>query len=284
MKKYWIILLLIFILVGIMFLPGCGKGNSSGLYQKQIKIFEILGGSAYAPANLNLNGLVFADSFKEIDNEYAVFVGNESESIVPTIQAFYYDENGDKINISVLFTKDSFADDCFNMNNLNNLDDGGTSFELVGKSPGGKGKIIASANGLIKEVNVYVYNSYGSLNTGLNVITKESVSYTDVDSTIYGDTSNPPICVRLNKRSYVIPDSICNGFTWKEKLKNIKSVDVSKFVDGSEHQALEGPECPEPKIFIAEASRGGYIKVVKINPTIIWEYTNKIENGIPIFK
>jgi hypothetical protein len=279
MKKLYIVTISVLIIMSIMAFPGCGGGGGNNpppdAPRNTLKLYEVTGGTAYImPSNLNKSGLVFADSLSEIGSEYVVFVGNYSESVIPTIQAYYYDNNGNKMNIPVAFAKDTSADDCFNMESPNDIAGGGSQFQLTGNSPGGRGKLIASANGQTKEVDIYVYNSFGSLNTGLNVVTRTQIPYTDVNSTIYGDTSSSPYYVRLNKRSYAVPDGICDGFTWKEKLKAIKTVNTSGFVSGSEDQALEGPECPQPQIFVAEAAGGGYIKMVKIGSSTIWEYTN----------
>jgi hypothetical protein len=270
MKKYTFIISILILSIILAF-PGCGGGGKKDGGNGGIKIYESLGGVAYMPENLNVSGIAFADSLSEIGNEYIYFVGNNSEAVVPTIMAYYKDGNGNTVDTPVVFAIE--GDNCFNMENLQNLSGGGSAFNLVGVAPGGRAKLTATANGQTREIDVYIYDSYGTLNTGLNIATKEFVLHTDASSTIYGDTSDIYTIRRLNKRSYAVPDGICDSITWKEKLKSIKTVDPTKFINGSENQALEGPECPQPQIFIAEAAGGGYIKVVKVGVSIVWEYS-----------
>lgn len=268
MKKYTFFISILILSIILAF-PGCGGGKKSSGGNGGIKIYESMGGVAYMPKSLS--GIAFADSISEIGNEYIYFVGNNSEAVVPTIMAYYKDDNGNTVDTPVVFTIE--GDNCFNMENLQNLSGGGSAFNLVGVAPGGRAKLTATANGQTREIDVYIYDSYGVLANGLNIMTKDLLAINDANSTIFGDTLNNPVVRRLNKRSYAVPDGICDGITWKEKLKSIKTVDPTKFINGSENQALEGPECPQPQIFIAEAAGGGYIKVVKVGVSIVWEYS-----------
>jgi hypothetical protein len=282
MKKYSIILLSVIILIGIMFLPGCLSGNSnSGSYQKQIKIFEVQGGIGYVPNNLNLNGLVFADSLSEIGNEYVIYSDDyNTGSAVPMIQAFYYDESGNKVDVPVSFIKDLSTDDCFNFDNLTNLSGGGTSFNLTGNSPGGKGKIIASCNGLTREVDVYVYDSYGVLGymSGRKIDTNgvQSNSTTKSECAFFSEVGG----VKIVGKSYFV-DS-CDDFTWKEKLKAIKTINVDLITGGNINNLIDGNN---PQIYVAEVPGAipntiiGYVKIVRVGPSEIWEYTPNAAQG-----
>jgi hypothetical protein len=279
MKKIYIGIISTLIIISIIAFPGCG-GNGGGNNVNNgnngnsepgagIRFYEVKGGTAFMPDNLNAAGIVFADSLSEIGDEYIQFVGNNSESIVPTIQAFYKDVNGNIVNVPVSFAKDPTADDCFNMDSPSDIGGGGSQFQLIGNAPGGKGKLIASANGVTREIDVYIYNSYGVLGLTSGRI---------IDSN--GNQSNSTtrsLCAFFQEsdgahivgKSYFV-DS-CDGFTWKSKLKAIKTVNTSSIIGGNINTLLDGNE---PKIYVAEVVGGGYMKIVRIGASEIWEYTN----------
>lgn len=217
-------------------------------------------------SDLNKTGLVFADSLSEIGDQYTVFVANGSESAVPTIQAYCYDDGGNVLDLPVTFAKDPGFDDCYTIDSPQNLTGGGSKFNLIGNAPGGKGKLIASANGLTREVEVYVYDSYGVLSADrgrkINTDGSHVNSAIRADSAFFSDAG----VVRLIGKSYLA--DTCDGFTWKEKLRAIKTVDATDLAAG------DADNIPTlGQIYVAEVPTGGYIKYVRIGPSMIWEYS-----------
>ncbi len=270
MKRYYMCLISIFVIISILLFPGCGGGggkdnNGPGA---GIRIYEVKGGTAFMPNDLNASGIVFADSLTEIGDEYVQFVANNSEAVVPTIQAFYKDADGKVVDIPVSFVKDSLADDCFNMDNQQNIAGGGSAFQLIGTGNGGKGKIIASANGTSREVDVYIYNSYGvlGLTSGRIIDSNGNQSNSTVKSlcAFFQESDGTHIV----GKSYFV-DS-CDQITWKSKLKAVKSIDLSSIESGNINNLIDGRE---PKIYVAEAGEG-YMKIVRVGASEIWEYTN----------
>ena len=257
MKKY-IFFISILILSIILAFPGCGGSKKSSGGNGGIKIYESMGGVAYMPKSLS--GIAFADSITEIGNEYIYFVGNNSESVVPTITAYCKDDEGNIINTPVVFAVE--GDNCFSMENLRDLENGGSAFQLVGVAPGGKAKLIATANGQTREIDVYIYDSYGTVGVTngikLNSDGSKKLSNVKNDCIFYNES--------IVGRSYLA--DTCDGFTWKEKLSAIKTVDIGQIEAGVPDVFLDFN-----KIYIAEVLNGGYIKIVRIGASKIWEYS-----------
>jgi hypothetical protein len=271
MKKYTLFISILILSVILAF-PGCGGGSKKDrnpdpgdgdpVINQRIKIFEVSGGVAMA----NIRGLVFADSLSEIGDQYTVFVANNSEGVVPTIMAYCYDDEGRKIDIPVLFAKHADFDDCFTMDNPSNINGGGSRFNLIGNAPGGKGKLIASANGATREVEVYVYDSFGVLSADrgrkINTDGSHDNSAIRAECAFFSDSGE----VKLVGKSY-LADS-CDGVTWKEKLRAIKTVSATDLAAGDTDNI---PTLGQ--IYVAEVPTGGYIKYVRINHSMIWEYS-----------
>jgi hypothetical protein len=263
MKKYTFFISILILSIILAF-PGCGGGKKSSGGNGGIKIYESMGGVAYMPKNLS--GIAFADSITEIGNEYIYFVGNNSESVVPTITAYCKDGEGNIIDVPVVFAVE--GDSCFNMEYPQNLTGGGSAFQLVGVAPGGKAKLTATANGQTREIDVYIYDSYGQLGLtgGIRINndgSKDMSNISNGDCAFYLAVPG----VTIIGKSYLV--DTCDGFTWKEKLSSIKTVDTAQLAASNVNNLLE-----TNKIFIAEVPfTGGYMKIVRIGVSEIWEYS-----------
>lgn len=263
MKKYTFFISILIISIILAF-PGCGGGKKSSGGNGGIKIYESMGGVAYMPKNLS--GIAFADSITEIGNEYIYFVGNNSESVVPTITAYCKDGEGNIIDVPVVFAVE--GDSCFNMEYPQNLTGGGSAFQLVGVAPGGKAKLIATANGQTREIDVYIYDSYGivggSVGRKINADGSHENSGIRSECAFFSDIEGGYGVVKLVGKSYMV--DTCDSITWKEKLRAIKTVDTAQLINAG--NPLDGN-----KIFVAEVPTGGYIKIVRIGVSEIWEYS-----------
>lgn len=271
MKKIFISSMSIILILSIMFI-GCGGNKSSG--RSSIKIFEVKSGDVgYVPDDLNHNGVVFADSLSEIGNEYMLLVPNYSISDIRGIQAVYYDDNGNKQNVIVSLTIDN--PNIFENFTPLNIIGGGTSVDLQGKQPGGKGVLTANYNGLIRQVNIWVYNSWGTLSSGVKI--NSDGTYLLVDPTLkmqcafYYEVPNKI----LIGQSY--HEAVCNMSNWKEVFKSIKTINESRFIVGSENQIFNADNVYN--IYISKIPDNGYIKIIQAGEITVWEHTSSIDKG-----
>lgn len=266
MKKPLVSFLSTVIFVLILVFPGCG-GGSKNTGNAGIKIYEVNPGGVAHMSDLNRNGVVFADSLTEIGTEYILFLANNTEGVTPGIQACYKDTKGKIVDIPVSIAKNG---DCFVTDDLTNLAGGGTSFSLVGVAPGGRGEFVANANGSTKKVDIYVFDSYGTLGATNGVSLNNTTGIQKLEPNenrskciVFSDLDG----LKIVGKSYFVAD--CTVYDWKEKLKAIKDIDTVSVDNGVADTVLNGNF---PKIYVAENPLGGYIKVVRVGTSTIWEY------------
>lgn len=265
MKRYFISFCVIISIVSIMFV-GCG-GSKSGGGRKQIKIFETSGGVVYNMP-INQSGIVFADSILEIGNEYILFVPND-EAVLPYIDVALFDESGNRQPDIVNLTID--GDQCIDLTKMSDNPAGGKSGQLIGIGNGGKCQLIATAGEITRSINILVYDScsVNDVNMDFRIPQKDRAN-TRAESTIYGDTTLPLTPVKITHGSYKVTD--CNQINWRTELKNVARVDVNKF-DNGETQPNNILDPHNPAIYIAKTPDDGYVKIIAIGSSIIWEYT-----------
>lgn len=276
-------------LVGIMFLPGCGGGNSGGGGKtgvRTIRIYQSGGATTYM--NTQQKGIVFADgSMVEIQDAYATIVSNKiTGEMSRYVSAYLFDENGNKIDSPVTFAKDLSGDneDCYLIKDLADIPGGGTGFFLSGNVFGGKGKLIASCQGVTKEIEIHIFDGMPSfmVTVGIKMLPTGSSQCTiRSESAFFFDTIYSH---RIVGRSYVA--AVWDDGSWSDwgvKLMQIKTVDVSRIQTGSVDNPLDNT-C---KVYVGEVPTGGYFKITRFQggQYFGWEFTDKVnEDGVPVFK
>lgn len=266
MKKFFISFCVISSIVSIMFV-GCG-GSKSGGGRKQIKIFETSGGVVYNMP-INQSGIVFADSILEIGNEYILFVPND-ESVSPNIDVALFDSDGNRQSDIVYLTIN--GDECIDLTELIDNPRGGKSGSLVGTGKGGKCQLIATCGTITRSVNIWVYDSRGMQGFNNKGIPIDSEGNKLVQTDVVND------CVFFNNSGtiYIVGNAYLYGTytssSWKNAFKNINDFSTISFnLTNPTDKILCGPSANN-KIYIAETSNGGHVKIIGTGNSIIWEY------------